>query len=197
MTQELLDNADHVHRCAKAEDEDANKEVSWHEDHSTVTTRRSTKGRTTAGGHQRFGKPLHFRGNEAEVAMWSRKTENYILNVHTESGDLMRVAAEEPNTINLTRMKADPSTPDGEMSDVFDIGAELGWRRLGQNSCCAHRTDDPTDTSSFGRGNGKEKRDPKAKTKATEAPNQFERIRGGFGINYQIRIRFSSLRIFF
>ena len=60
-----------------------------------------------------LGKP-HFRGGEAEFAVWNRKTGNYILSVRTESGDLMRMAAEEPHAINLTTMRAEPSTLDGE-----------------------------------------------------------------------------------
>ena len=70
-----------------------------------------------------LGKLRLFRRDEAEFVMWSRKTENYILRLHTESGDLMRMVAEEPNSINLTIMKADPSTPYDETVDEINVQA--------------------------------------------------------------------------
>ena len=80
--------------------------------------------------------------------MWSRKTENCILSVYFQSGDPVRMAAVEPNTSSLDKLKVDPISPAdttlGEISvvtaltpnEAFDnvIGARQGagpaWRRL-------------------------------------------------------------------
>ena len=64
--------------------------------------------------------------------MWSRKTENCVLSVHTESAHLMRMAAEEPNTTNLTTVQADPSTPDDGTEDEINVqvGAAFTWHSL-------------------------------------------------------------------
>ena len=56
---------------------------------------------------RREGRPTS-AADDAEFALWSRKTENCILSVHTEFGDLMTMAAEGPNAINLTTTRADP-----------------------------------------------------------------------------------------
>ena len=53
--------------------------------------------------------------------MWSSKTENCIVGVHTESADLLRMAAEESSTINMTTMQADQSTPDDETTDEINV----------------------------------------------------------------------------
>ena len=65
--------------------------------------------------------------------MWSRKTRDHILTVHTESGDLMRMAAEEPNTMNLATMKADRGTPDGETIDEINVQVYAALMALTSN----------------------------------------------------------------
>lgn len=96
-----------------------------------------------------LGKPPHFKGDEAEFAMWSRKTENYILSVYSEAVDVLRYAAEHPSPIDLDVMKGDASMPSDEILD--EVNAQV------YSALMALTTGEPFDiVLGAGTGNGLE-----------------------------------------
>ena len=86
-----------------------------------TATEQSKRGGRQLTDPKGLGKPPHFKGDEAEFAVWSKKTENYVKGVFPEIGDLLRQIAEDAGiAVDLNVIKADPATPDDAVVDELN-----------------------------------------------------------------------------